>query len=375
MAYYDVYGVFRGVKLATIQTDRLARAYQVRHFKPESMTLGNSLASFLDPTHDAFAGLRNMKATVPAGVPSEVYRYFYEGVAAGQLQQGVIDLDFRTFYRPKTYAGATLRESAFRLDIHGNPKHRAKQRIDFLHDAHLSLFSRDAMYHVINYYRKVGRLRATHANDNGRAGKYKFSKPKKQLASSFLINRDFCSAISENKDFATHRFRELLAIARANHIRLRLFQSPLHAHLVSDILDNCGEEYFSWLRFVVSSVAEDTAAHPEDPLFEVWDFSLMNNAVTTEPFQWHSSTGSVMHWYQDGAHYTSETGDLVLDRLLRHSSPERTVPDTFGVLLTPQNIDEHLRNHRLHYEQYMEILKTRGELHPQDQLKALSEYM
>ncbi|MFZ3161792.1 MAG: hypothetical protein WA134_16820, partial [Rhodoferax sp.] len=58
-------------------------------------------------------------------------------------------------------------------------------------------------------------------------------------------------------------------------------------------------------------------------------------------------------------HYTPAAGNLVLDRIFNFKSPDRTVPDDFGVLLTPQTIEAHLARIRADRERYRQT-------HPQD---------
>jgi hypothetical protein len=56
---------------------------------------------------------------------------------------------------------------------------------------------------------------------------------------------------------------------------------------------------------------------------------------------------------------TPAAGDLVLDRLFDFKTPDRTVPDDFGVLLTSQTIEPHLAKIRVERERYRQN-------HPQD---------
>lgn len=60
----------------------------------------------------------------------------------------------------------------------------------------------------------------------------------------------------------------------------------------------------------------------------------------------------MMHWYFDSSHYTPAAGDLVLDRIFNYHSPNRTIPDDFGVLITSQNIEAHLAHIRADREHY-----------------------
>ena len=63
--------------------------------------------------------------------------------------------------------------------------------------------------------------------------------------------------------------------------------------------------------------------------------------------------------YYESSHYTPAAGDLVLDRIFNFKSPDRFVPDDFGVLLTSQTIEAHLAHIRADRERYRQS-------HPQD---------
>lgn len=66
-----------------------------------------------------------------------------------------------------------------------------------------------------------------------------------------------------------------------------------------------------------------------------------------------------MRFYYESSHYTPASGDLVLDRIFNYKSPERIVPEDFGVLLTSQTIEPYLARIRVDRETYRQT-------HPQD---------
>jgi hypothetical protein len=49
-----------------------------------------------------------------------------------------------------------------------------------------------------------------------------------------------------------------------------------------------------------------------------------------------------MRWFWEISHYRKAAGDLVLDRVLDHNDPTRSLPADFGVRLTGETIDAHL---------------------------------
>ncbi len=96
---------------------------------------------------------------------------------------------------------------------------------------------------------------------------------------------------------------------------------------------------------------EEEAQRAGQSTFPLWDFSGYNS-ISTEVVPVLGDTTTIMHWYFDSSHYTPAAGDLVFDRIFNYKSPDRTVPDDFGVLLTNQNIEFHLANIRSDREHY-----------------------
>ncbi|HAC64211.1 MAG TPA: hypothetical protein DCF68_11885, partial [Cyanothece sp. UBA12306] len=77
----------------------------------------------------------------------------------------------------------------------------------------------------------------------------------------------------------------------------------------------------------------------------VWDFSGYNS-ITTQPIN------DVMENYTDNSHYTEKVGNLVLNRIFSYQLDQ--VPDDFGVLITPENIDNHLKKINQKRKQWLE---------------------
>jgi hypothetical protein len=73
----------------------------------------------------------------------------------------------------------------------------------------------------------------------------------------------------------------------------------------------------------------------------LWDFSGVNS-ITSEPVPAAGDTQSAMSWYWEASHFKAETGDLILDRIFACRRPGISVPDDFGVPLTPSIIEAHL---------------------------------
>jgi hypothetical protein len=149
----------------------------------------------------------------------------------------------------------------------------------------------------------------------------------------------------------TEEIRAIFARAHRDHITLKLLISPSHARqwetLAAAGLWNKWEE---WKHRLVK-MNEEEAQRAGEPAFPLWDFSGYHS-ISTETVPALGDTTTMMHWYFDSSHYTPAAGDLVLDRIFNFHSPDRTVPDDFGDLLTSQNIEAHLAHIRTDREHY-----------------------
>ena len=136
-------------------------------------------------------------------------------------------------------------------------------------------------------------------------------------------------------------FKKIVEFCRQNNIELIVFISPSHATQwealrVTDRWDSFEE----WKRKMVA-------------ITPVWDFSGYNS-VTSEPIQ------PIMSNYVDNSHYTPNIGDFVLNRILSHNVEQ--VPEDFGVLITSENIEQHLAKIRSDREEWAKMRPNEVEL-------------
>lgn len=147
------------------------------------------------------------------------------------------------------------------------------------------------------------------------------------------------------------QIRAVFARAHNDHIALKLLISPSHARQW-ETLASAGlwDKWEEWKQYLVK-MNEEEAQRAGQPPFPLWDFSGYHS-ISTETVPALGDTKTIMHWYFDSSHYTPAAGDLVLDRIFNYKSPDRTIPDDFGVLLTSQNIEAHLAHIRTAREHY-----------------------
>jgi hypothetical protein len=102
---------------------------------------------------------------------------------------------------------------------------------------------------------------------------------------------------------------------------------------------------------MVEILEEDARLHPKEPPIVLWDFSG-TNSITTECILPHNKQASQMQWYYDGSHYSTKTGDLILDRIFDYKDATRHVPDNFGVQLSSDMLNKYFASMEKDLQQY-----------------------
>ena len=124
--------------------------------------------------------------------------------------------------------------------------------------------------------------------------------------------------------------RKIVALCRERNIQLHVYISPIHALQSEGILvADSWDEYEKWKREVAKVVA-------------YYDFSDYTE-ITTEMF----STERKYFW--DTAHFKPYVGNMIIDRLF---GGKTEIPNDFGVLVTAQNVEEHLKKVRVNRDRW-----------------------
>jgi hypothetical protein len=146
----------------------------------------------------------------------------------------------------------------------------------------------------------------------------------KRWLTNFLNFEGFYKTYSLSQE-QLHYLQEVIDICKKKNIDVQVFISPTHATDYQAIeVAGLWSTFEQWKQEVTK-------------ITPVWDFSGYNS-VTSEKIS------DRMENYIDNSHYSSQAGDLVLNRILGYEV--KTVPDDFGVLLTSDNIETHLENIR-----------------------------
>lgn len=149
-------------------------------------------------------------------------------------------------------------------------------------------------------------------------------------------------------------FERVLTLCNERHIDCRFYISPAHMALDGEGVRAAGlwQAMEDWKRRITRLTSDHGV-----PL---WDFSGYNS-VTTEPVE------TPMKYYWDSSHFTVGVGNWIIARAMGASAAEYNIPDDFGVLLTPENIDAHLQSVRADRERY-------ASAHPDEIAERLHSY-
>ncbi|MGK7938879.1 MAG: hypothetical protein AB4062_01705 [Crocosphaera sp.] len=308
--------------------DRLYKTIDIIHLKPEIILLGSSrMKQGLNPNHPA---LSQDKKTYNLGIDGvntyEIFQFLkHSYVNQPNLEKVILGIDhfmFNEFIKLQdSFAENRLSKT------HILPK-----------DLINSLLSEDAIN--ASKITLLENYNAPKKNQNltyGDNGFFPHRRPQ-----DGQTKWRFRNIIKQYFDFHTqyklseeglNNFKQIVEFCRQNNIELIVFISPSHATQWEALkVTDRWQSFEQWKRKMVD-------------ITPVWDFSGYNS-ITTEPIK------EVMTNYVDNSHYTPKIGEFVLNRILSYDVNQ--VPQDFGILMTPENIDNHLAKIRGDREKWAE---------------------
>ncbi|MEA5536053.1 hypothetical protein [Crocosphaera sp. XPORK-15E] len=341
---FDPYDIFKYynpiepklVKPEKLSHDRLFKAIDVINLQPEIIFLGSSRTKQgLNPSHP---GLPQDKTIYNLGLDGsntyELLRYLEHAIKnQPNLKKVILGIDhfmFNDFSQVK--------------DSFSN--NRLEKTYITPEDLVNSLFSQDALI-ASNNTRKANQkpLKDSKSLSYGNNGFYPHrnaqdGKNKWRFEYSIKQYLEFHPQYRFSEKY-WNDFQEIVKLCQTNNIELIVFISPSHA-TQWETLREIGrwESFEKWKRKMVE-------------ITPVWDFSGYNS-ITTEPIK------DQMTNYVDNSHYSPDVGNLVLNRILSYQTDK--VPQDFGILITPENIDAHLINMRHDQSQWLQTHKNEVEL-------------
>ena len=317
------------VKPIKSQNVRLFKAVDVSRIKPEMFFLGSSRTDYgMNPSHPALKNYQSVyNLAIPGANMYEVRRYFEHAIANHpNFKKAVINIDFFMF-------------NDFKEDTPDFKESRLEKTRLTLSDAFNSIFSIDGLIAsartVKTNFENPTAVGPYYPNGQRDAEdtieKVYQNRPFKEIFQITLKNNGFIRRANNQEkvyEISESYLKELQIIVdlcKKKGVDCQIFISPSHAtHRESIRVSGVWPIFEQWHREIVK-------------IAPVWSFSGYNS-ITTEPIREN------MKNYIDPSHYRSEVGDLVLNRILKYN--EDKVPDDFGVLLTPENIESYLEKVR-----------------------------
>ncbi len=351
----DPFGLFDGPRIEGLNANkpefafhlRLAKAQAVRRVRPRAIVLGTSRGEIgIDPQHPGWGAQPVYNLALSSANLYEAWRYLQHAQAIAPLQQVVLMLDFFMFNANENIEEGDFDERRLAVAADGQPQEGAVNDLLTAVGSIDTLFAsvqtvRQQRAADLDLYRADGyRFWKNHARAEIRrqgGQRAAFQQNEKGYFSSAYARFTFANARRDNRAI----YRQLVQFAHRNGIDLRIAISPSHARQFETIAAKGLWPLFEdWKRMLVRVNAESAWAAGK-AAFPIWDFSGYGG-LTSEPVPPPSDTTSEMRWYWESSHYKKELGDLALDRIFDHRAPGRSLPDDFGILLTPEALAAHL---------------------------------
>ena len=345
---------FNKYKPALGRYARLSKTYQVRKLKPDYIFLGSSRALAVPAGYLVPDQMNGFNLALASGSTYEQVRMFQHAHAVNKLKRVVIGIDERL------QSDVQQEFSEERLAVTPDGAAKVGWSRDDMQDITAGLISFDALQASLKTIKKQPHvkieeyLRQDKVKRVFNAGGHRqmFWNMEASILHLFKgAGSDSCyqhGDKDENDDTkARYYFQAMLERAYTDNIDFYVFFSPVHARIYETwCIGGMWGQIENTKRDIVAMVEEIAKRFDKKP-FPVWDFSGYNS-VTTEPVPEKGDRKSLMLGYWEGSHYSRVTAEYVLERMFGGNA---AVPDDFGVLLTGENIDEHLRNI---YQQHVE---------------------
>lgn len=326
--------IVRSSKPETYTHLRMLKAAQIRHVQPKAVILGSSrVETALSPDHACWSEHPVYNLGLSEATIYEILRYFQHAVAVTEVRQAVLLLDYSAFLSAAKPAPDFTEE---RLAVSREGKLQSSAAMaDWL----TGLGTADALIDSLGTWRGVPGEKDYLPNGmRVAAAENRRVLEKGGSAKAFAVYErsifpKLPKIMPELEPQACQCFREILQIAKARRIDLRLGVSPIHARLQEMLhLSGHGAGIKEWFRQIVEIAAQESSS---DSRFVVLDFSGYN-AFTTEPVP----ASGLGRWYYEDSHFTMALGDIILERLWKPTL-EQTLSDGFGIVLSPEMLERH----------------------------------
>ncbi|MFF2890598.1 hypothetical protein [Paenibacillus sp. NPDC057967] len=313
----DPYGIYH-TPLKSYNNQKLGNKdpylFKSNHFKraqPDALVLGTSRAMRLNPPRiESLTGKTAYNLGLSSGSPYILLRYLEYAIKTdSQLESVYLGLDFETFNQSfKTHASFDEKRLFSPLYVP-----------DYFNTLLTEKAIKDSFYVMRDNLNQTDIYTKSRFKDDGSVDESYIIPYESNITYLDAITIDYTLSLD-----SLEYVNQMKNICDQNGIQLILYISPVHAIFLETYwqLDHW-PAYEEWKRRLVE-------------IAPVWDFSGYHDISMSSLYQ--------KEYYDDLSHFSKHTGDLMLYRMLNLKTDY--VPDGFGVLITPSNVDNHLESIR-----------------------------
>lgn len=351
-----------------IPNQRLAKSWHISNKRPQGLILGSSRSEWgLDPTHPGWRVDNVYNASLAAAKLYEMGRYLEHAYNTHPIDQLVVSLDLSMFGPGEPDTAPNFDE---RYIVGGSAslwRHLQRWKPTISIDGW-----RDTQ-ELISNNGEINTERTLFLANGQREQTYYWYKTIRPTGYRAAFERTTTILAAEfDERFADPRvspekidhFRRILEFAYEHQIDLYVIISPVHGWTLEMFRIQGGQTIVEeWKRTIVEINAKTASTFDTTPA-PVWDFADYN-AFTMENVPPRGDRETQMRWHWEVNHYRAELGALILDRVFGTDTVSLPISDpgsiaekeNFGSLITPDNIDEHLRAVERHRAGYIDRLE------------------
>jgi hypothetical protein len=343
---YDVFGTprIRGISLLKPGPKNhalLAKTYQEARVHPVTILIGSS-STHIGTDAAAPQWPAPMRPVYNYGIPrgyatSTSLSTLREALTAGGVRYAVVALDFQNFFVPEQpSSGMTEDDRRYHTLPDGTPNpYRSLQVAD---DMFLSLATMGALIDSLKTIGGQENPGLLNLAPNGSSTESDFVDAARSdgMHDLFAQKDDFELDREQGLKTVMARWqgelpnldivRNIVALARAHHVKLTLVLTPHHA----DALEVYWREGL-WPRVEQLKVElAAIAAQGEDDV-AFWDF-MDYSGFSTEAIPAAGDRHTQTHWFWEPTHFKKQLGAIMIQRMFGEGAPE------FGARLTPENV-------------------------------------
>jgi hypothetical protein len=332
---------FNNIKFTFKNHGRIGKANSIIQCTYDAVILGSSRAETgLNPAHTAFGNRSVFNAALKAASMYELNR-----MAAHVLQQQnpeivIIGLDFIAFNGQRQISD-DFAESPLASQQSTRSLLRYALSLETLQESWLTAdWNMRRSIKPCEYKGYAGQGRPRGLPRIAFDTMYKRFVTNDALYANYIVSDEHMSLLGNS-------LRELTK----SGVQVYIFISPVHASHIEIISQlDLLIEFEDWKRELVRVTESVNSDLNESNKITLWDFSGYNS-ITMEAVP-PEANEKYMSWYRDSSHYSSRTGNLILNQILNPQNSMHQIPEDFGIPLNSATIENYLQQQRSKALQY-----------------------